>query len=228
MYTLIKVLKGVCMTTISKRSKMSYIILVVSILVLVLSIIAITYASYRKSVSIDNEISFDKISITADSKFGVNTNTAVYAGATITDGDIAFFKSSDSKAVYVRARLRFSLAESGTDEQMAVMQKYLDDLNNIDLPVVKTVQNGAVWRVESDGFYYLVSDTDRNLPKLLIDSQRYVFCGQVVIPTTFKQYTDDASLLLPIKMELAIEAVQAEGNSDKNFAQMKDVFNDTF
>ena len=216
------------MTTISKRSKMSYIILVISILVLVFSIVAITYASYRKSVSVDNEIAFDKISITADSKFGVNTSTAIYAGATITDGDIAFFKSSDSRAVYVRAKIKFSLAQEGTEEQLVVMQKYLDDLNSIELPVVKTAQNGAVWRAESDGFYYLVNDTDKNLLKLLRDSQRYIFCNQVVIPTTFKQYTDDVSLLLPIKMELAIEAVQAEGNADKNFAQMQEVFNDTF
>lgn len=215
------------MTTISKRSKMSYIILIVGVLMLALSIVVLTYAGYKSFTHMSSNITFDKISITADSKFGVNTNTAVYAGATITDGDIAFYKSSDSRAVYVRARLKFSLAESGTEEQVAVMQQYLDDLKSIELPIVSTAQNGAVWYA-SDGFYYLVNESDSSVLKLLSDSQRYVFCNQITVPTTFKQYTNDTSLLLPVKMELSIEAIQAEGNADKNLAQLKEVFNDTF
>lgn len=215
------------MITISKRNKMSYAILIISILVLMFSVVAVTYAIYRNSASLDNQIAFDKIYITPDSKFNATTSTSVYAGAKITGGEIAFSKPIDSRSVYVRAKITFSLAGGGTDEQKEMTQKYLDDLNKINLPIVTTVQNGAVWN-KSGEYYYLVESSNSGSLKLVNDTTRYLFCNQIVIPDDFKQYTGDSNLVLDIKMGLSIEAVQAEGNESKTFDQMKQVFDATF
>ena len=214
------------MKIVSKRDKVLKISLISAIFVCIIALVIITLTAYNVRINGSDTITFDKVAINANSSMQVNGEVTLIAGAEIVDGSVSFSKAPDSRSIYVRGTLRFSLKESGTPEQVEIMNKYIQDFNNAEFSVATDTQNGAIW-VFDDGYYYLVDSTDNTRLKNIVDTYTYTLFSSVVMPTDLKQYTDDTSLLLPVSVELVIEAIQSEGVPQYVYSA-KEAFNSTF
>ncbi len=214
------------MKIVSKRDKVLKISLISAIFVCIIALVVITLTAYNARIIGSDTITFDKVAINANSSMQVNGEVAIMAGAEIVDGAVSFSKAPDSRSIYVRGALRFTLKESGSAEQLEIMNKYIQDFNNAQFSVVTDSQNGAVWAFD-DGYYYLVDSVDTTRLKNVVDTYTYTLFSDVVMPTSLKQYTDDPSLLLPVTVELMIEAIQSEGIPQDVYSA-KEAFNSTF
>ena len=208
------------------RSKFLKTTFGLGIFLCIVALVAITFAGYSVYWKGEGGVSFDKIAIRANSSMQVSSDAQIIAGSEIVDGSVGFSKTVDSRPIYVRGTLEFSLKQSGTAEQNAVMNQYLQDFNNAEFEVYTGAQNGATW-VYNNGYYYLVEASNTSRCKNVIDNFHYTLFDSVVMPTSIKQHTDNVSLLLPVTVRIKIEAVQSEG-TPYAFNDIVEVFNDTF
>ena len=196
--------------------------------IVILAVFGLTLAGIRNVFTGQSDISFDKISISANNSVSINNDLDyLIPGANLIDDTVTFSKDADSAPVYVRAFVRFVLAQSGTAEQVNITNQYIQAFNSVDYGVFSESQDGAVW-VLNDGYYYLSDDTSSGTLLKKINTQReYSFINSFVISEDLLQITEDSSKLLKVKFEIVIQAIQAEG-IPSTIIEAKSHFDSTF
>lgn len=200
------------------------------VLIILLSITIMagsTFAYFNNRQDKTGTLTFSKVELSSETSAGVNGQIRdVIPGTKLVDGDLSFAKAVDSQAMYVRAKISFSLpTELKEDEKMIELLEALRLSSNFN---VKTEpQNGAVWSNKMGNYYYLLDADDNSKLKRVDDTATYTLASEIIIPYDLEQLEDKYQYMKTINFHVAFEAIQADNVSDA-VDGAKEVFNLVF
>lgn len=200
------------------------------ILIAVTIMVGSTFAYFTDKKDAESDLTFSKVELGSETTTGINGELRdVIPGSKLIDGPVSFSKSIDSEAIYVRAKISFSLPrEYLADDKM---QEIVNELRSAaDFNIDTTEQNGAVWSGRQGNYYYLMEAVDEGTPTKLmrVDTiDTYVLSDEIVIPRDLEQLEGNYQYMKGINFHLAFEAIQADNVSDE-LDDTKEVFDNLF
>lgn len=200
------------------------------VLIILLSITVIvgsTFAYFTDRKEDTSNLTFSKVELSSETTTGVNgTIRDVIPGTKLVDGALEFSKAIDSEAIYVRAKISFSLPEEYADDED--MKTLLDNLRgSTDFNIVATEQNGAVWSAKDGNYFYLLNADDTNKLMRVDTIDTYVLSNEVVVPRDLESLEDNAQYMKSINFHIAFEAIQAD-NVSNILSETKVIFNQLY
>ena len=213
----------------SKVSTIKYL----PVLLILLSItimVGSTFAYFTDRKDTSSDLTFSKVELSSDTTLGIDgVLFDVIPGSRIVDGAVAFSKAIDSEAIYVRAKISFTLPEEYEDDEG--MLSIIDALRSAtDFNIISTEQNGAVWSEKQGNYFYLMEATSEGTPTNLkrVDTiDTYTLSNEMVIPRSLEQLEDNAQYMKSINFHIAFEAIQAD-NISNELEATKETFNAVF
>lgn len=200
---------------------------VLIILLSVTIILGSTFAYFTDKVEREASLTLSKVELSSETTTGINGEVRdVIPGTPLTNGALKFSKSIDSEAIYVRAKILFTLPnEYKDDENMGALIKSLRDAT--DYNIFEDVQNNAVWSVKEGNYFYLLNSEDTSRLKRVDDISTYVLSNEIVIPRDLESLDNNAQYMKSVNFHVAFEAIQADNVSDIK-AEAKETFNAVF
>ena len=213
-----------------KYGKLSRISMYLPICIIILSIAFIvgsTLAYFTNKVSKESTLTFGKVELGAETNVGFNgTIYDVVPGTPLINGKLQFSKSIDSEAIYVRAKLSFSLVDEYKED--VTMQEFIDVIrSSTEFDVVSTAQHGAVWSAKQGNYFYLLDASD-NTKLMRVDTiDTFVLSNEIVVPRDLDQLDENYQYMKSINFHIAFEAIQAD-NVSNILTDTKETFNALF
>jgi len=187
------------------------------VLLILLSItimIGSTFAYFTDRKDGTSDLTFSKVELSSETTVGIDGKLRdVIPGSKLVDGAVAFSKSIDSEAIYVRAKISFSLPrEFATDNDMQALIKQLRKAT--DFNTITTEQHGAVWSAKDGNYFYLLNK-DETTKLMRVDTiDTFVLANEVVVPRDLESLPNNAQYMKGINFHIAFEAIQADNVSD--------------
>lgn len=201
------------------------------VLIILLSITIIvgsTFAYFTDKKDANSDLRFSKVELSSETMVGVNGELRdVIPGSKLVDGAVEFSKAIDSEAIYVRAKISFSLPAKYKDD--VDMQQIVSKLRNAtDFNIVSDEQaGGAVWSAKDGNYFYLVTKDD-NTKLMRVDTiDTYLLSNEVVVPRDLESLENNSQYMKSINFHIAFEAIQADNVSDV-LVDAKTVFTQLF
>jgi len=208
-------------------AKVSKYLPVFIILLSLTIILGSTFAYFTDKVERTSDLTFSKVELSSETTTGINgTIKDVIPGTPLVNGALKFSKSIDSEAIYVRAKISFTLPNEYKDDND--MKEMVDLLRSAtDFNIVSEEQNGAVWSAKSGNYFYLLNSMDASKLTRVDTIDTYTLSNEIVVPRDLKNLLDNAQYMKSINFHVAFEAIQADNVSDV-LSETKEVFNTLF
>lgn len=191
-------------------------------------ILGSTFAYFTDKVEKESLLTFSKVELSSETTTGINgVIQDAIPGTKIVDGALKFSKSIDSEAIYVRAKISFSLPDDANEG----MDAYVEALRNAEeLGIITDEQNGAVWSEKEGNYFYLMEAVNEGFSTKLkkIDTiDTYILTESMVVPYDLEQLPNQAQYMEKINFHVGFQAIQAD-NVTTDLVELKQLFNQTF
>lgn len=176
----------------------------------------------------DKLLTFNKVELSSGSIRGVNGKLQdVTPGNKIVNGVVSCSKASESEAIYVRAKVAFTLPEEYQDNaNMLALVEKLSGATDFNINTNEQ-SGGAVWSEKKGNYFYLVTKTDNNKMMTVDTTDTYILSNKMVIPRDIEILEVDSQYVELVNFNIAFEAIQADGVSD-NLTEAEKEFNKQF
>lgn len=215
---------------VMRKKKTNKLLKYLPVLIILLSVtimVGSTFAFFNDKTDKSSNLNFDKIELSEETSVGIKGEILdLIPGSTIVDYPISFSKAIDSKPIYVRAKLSFSLPEKYRDDLR--MQEVLNEIRqSSDVNILSDEQNGAVWSSKQGSYFYLLDSSDLTKLKRVDTTYTYTLSDAISLPRDFEQFEDKYQYMNTINFHIAFEAIQAD-NVSNVLKETKITFSEVF
>lgn len=200
---------------------------VVIILLALTIIVSSTLAYFTDRVQDDSILTFSKVELSAGTTLGVDgILNDVIPGSKLVDGAVSFSKEIDSEAIYVRAKVSFSIpAENKDDETLKWLVNELRSATQFNIQ--GNQPNNAKWSAKDGNYFYLL-DANNETKLMRVDTiDTYVLSSEMIVPRDLENLPDNVQYMKSVNFHIAFEAIQAN-NVSNVLAETKETFNEVF